>query len=226
MNTAMTSSTSTANKVILFQGDSITDGNRGRDDDPNHILGHSYAYIIGAKLGNELAEQNLVFYNRGISGDRISDLYARWNEDAISLQPDIISILIGVNDLWRMMNGDPSGVTDRFERAYRHVLEETREVLPQTKLILCEPFILRTGAPAEQWEKWEAGITRYQGVVKQLAEEFDTVYVPLQEALNAAVSRADAAYWLWDGVHPTSAGHDLIAGEWLKALEKSGLLSN
>lgn len=224
MNMAMASSRPKANKVILFQGDSITDGNRGRDDDPNHILGHSYAYIIGAKLGNELAEQNLKFYNRGISGDRISDLYARWNEDAISLQPDIISILIGVNDLWRMMKGEPSGVTDRFERAFRHVLEETKEVMPQTKLILCEPFILRTGAPAEQWEEWEAGITHYQGVVKQLAAQFDTVYVPLQEAFNGALKRADAAYWLWDGVHPTSAGHDLIAGEWLQVVEKSGLL--
>jgi lysophospholipase L1-like esterase len=222
----MTIPTSKANKVILFQGDSITDGNRGRDEDPNHILGHSYAYIIGGKLGNERAEQNLVFYNRGISGDRISDLYARWNEDAISLQPNVISILIGVNDLWKIMNGEPSGVTDRFERAYRHVLEETGEVLPQTKLILCEPFILNTGAPSEQWAEWEAKITHYQTVVKQLAEEFNAVFVPLQKALNEATNRADAAYWLWDGVHPTAAGHDLIAGEWLKVVEQSGLLSN
>lgn len=151
-----------------------------------------------------------------MSGDRISDLYARWNEDAISLQPNIISILIG----------EPSGVTDRFERAYRHVLEETREVLPQAKLILVEPFILRTGAPAEQWEDWEAKITHYQGIVKQLAEQFDAVHVPLQEAFNAAVNRADAAYWLWDGVHPTAAGHNLVAGEWLKVVEESGLLND
>lgn len=102
----MTNPATKKSKVILFQGDSITDGNRGRDEDPNHILGHSYAYIIGGKLGNERAEENLVFYNRGVSGDRISDLYARWNEDAISLQPDIISILIGVNDIWRMMKED------------------------------------------------------------------------------------------------------------------------
>ncbi|WP_405169113.1 SGNH/GDSL hydrolase family protein [Paenibacillus sp. FSL H3-0286] len=226
MKDSMTNPATKKSKVILFQGDSITDGNRGRDEDPNHILGHSYAYIIGGKLGNERAEENLVFYNRGVSGDRISDLYARWNEDAISLQPDIISILIGVNDIWRMMKGEPSGVTDRFERAYRHVLEETREVLPHTKLVLCEPFILNTGAPAEQWAEWEAKITHYQGVVKQLSEQFDTVYVPLQDAFNAAAERAEAAYWLWDGVHPTTAGHDLIAGEWLKVVLESGLLNN
>lgn len=221
----MTASTPNQNKVILFQGDSITDGNRGRSDDPNHILGHSYAYIIGGKLGNEYAEKGLRFYNRGISGDRMSDLYARWNEDAISLNPDIISIMIGVNDAWRTMKGEPSGVTDRFERAYRHVLEETSEVLPHTKLILCEPFILKTGELAQQWEAWDERIKHYQAVVRQLAEQFHAVHVPLQEAFNEAAQRADASYWLWDGVHPTAAGHDLIAKQWLHIVEKSGLLN-
>jgi lysophospholipase L1-like esterase len=211
------------NKVILFQGDSITDGNRGRDNDPNHILGHGYAYIIGGKLGNVLAEQQPIFYNRGVSGDRISDLYARWNEDAIYLQPDILSILIGVNDIWRMMKGEPGGCTDRYERAYRHVLEETREVLPDTKLVLVEPFILNTGAPAEDWSGWSKWIKHYQGVVRELSQQFGTVHVPLQDAFNTAVERAEAAYWLWDGVHPTTAGHDLIAREWLKVVEKSGI---
>src|SRR5690606_7608258 len=117
------------------------------------------AYIIGAKLGYEWAEHKPVFYNRGISGDRVSDLYARWNEDAISLNPCMISILIGVNDAWRTMTGQPSGITDRFERAYRHILEETSEVLPHTKLVLCEPFILNTGAPAENWSLWSERLT-------------------------------------------------------------------
>lgn len=221
----MSISASKGGKVFLFQGDSITDGNRGRDEDPNHILGHSYAYIIGGKLGNELAEQRPVFYNRGISGNRISDLYARWNEDAIYLQPDVLSILIGVNDIWRMMNGEPGGVTDRYERAYRHVLEETREVLPQTKLVLCEPFILNTGAPAEAWEEWYMHITHYQQVVRELSQEFNAVHVPLQAVFAAAALRTDAAYWLWDGVHPTTAGHNLIAKEWLSAAEQSGILN-
>ncbi|MHA6531363.1 SGNH/GDSL hydrolase family protein [Paenibacillus sp. BAC0078] len=212
-------------KVFLFQGDSITDGNRGRDEDPNHILGHGYAYIIGGKLGNELAEQRPVFYNRGISGNRISDLYARWNEDAIYLQPDVLSILIGVNDIWKMTNGEPGGVTDRYERAYRHVLQETREVLPQTKLVLCEPFILNTGAPAVAWEEWSKHITHYQQVVRELAEEFDAVHVPLQSVFDAAALRTDAAYWLWDGVHPTTAGHDLLARQWLSVVGKSGILN-
>lgn len=215
-----------ANKVILFQGDSITDGNRGRNEDPNHIHGHGYAYIIAAKLGNELAEQRPVFHNRGVSGDRISDLYARWNEDAIYLKPDVLSILIGVNDIWRSLKDEPGGVTDRYERAYRHVLEETREVLPQTRLVLCEPFILNTGAPAEDWPRWHQQITRYQQIVRGLAQQYDAVFVPLQEMFETAAQRVDNAYWLWDGVHPTTAGHDLIARQWLSVVGESGILNN
>ena len=207
--------------TILFQGDSITDGNRSRNDDPNHILGHSYAYLIAAALGVQLAELQPLFINRGISGDRASDLYARWNEDAISLRPDWLSILIGVNDAWRMMSQEPSGVTDRYERAYRHILEETKEVLPETKLILCEPFILNTGAPAQEWEAWYAKLQHYQMIARMLAEQYDAVFVPLQETFEQACSRADAAYWLWDGIHPTAAGHELIARKWLDVVQNS-----
>lgn len=213
----------TNNRIILFQGDSITDGARGRNDDPNHILGHSYAYIIAARLGHEWAEQQPLFINRGISGDRMSDLYARWNEDAISLNPNLISILIGVNDAWRTMKGEPSGVTDRFERAYRHVLEETKEMLPNTELVLCEPFILNTGAPAENWESWLERVTAYQQIVRKLAEQYGAVFVPVQAALDEACKRADASYWLWDGVHPTTAGHELIAKQWLNTVLSSPL---
>lgn len=207
--------------TILFQGDSITDGGRGRNEDLNHILGHGYAYIIAAHLGHELAEKRPHFINRGISGNRVSDLYARWNEDAISLRPDLISILIGVNDAWRLMSGLPSGVTDRFERAYRHLLDETKEVLPQTKLVLCEPFILRTGAVADRWDEWRTQLNAYSETVRGLAEEYQAVFVPLQASFDQAASRTDAAYWLWDGVHPTAAGHDLIAREWLSVIQNS-----
>jgi lysophospholipase L1-like esterase len=210
------------NRVILFQGDSITDGARGRNDDPNHILGHSYAYIIGARLGYFWAEHKPVFINRGISGDRASDLYARWNEDAISLNPNLISILIGVNDAWRIMNGEPSGVTDRFERAYRHILEETKQVLPEAQLVLCEPFLLNVGAPSQNWPDWSERLTSYRQTVRALSEQFGAVFVPLQAAFDDACSRADAAYWLWDGVHPTAAGHELIAKQWLQTVLGNG----
>jgi len=205
-------------RTILFQGDSITDGARGRTDDPNHILGHGYAFLIASQLGAELADRRPRFINRGISGNRVSDLYARWNEDAIALKPDLISILIGVNDLWRTMSGEPSGVTDRFGRAYRHLLEETKEVLPETTLIVLEPFVLKGGATEQNWEGWRAKLDAYGHITHELAQEFGAVFVPLQAAFDRATERAPAEYWLHDGVHPTAAGHDLIAGEWLAAV--------
>ncbi|MFS0873424.1 SGNH/GDSL hydrolase family protein [Paenibacillus xylanilyticus] len=214
---------STSPSVILFQGDSITDGGRSRNDDPNHFLGHGYAYLISSRLGAELAGKQPLFYNRGVSGDRASDLYARWNEDTFSLTPDLISILIGVNDAWRTMNGEPSGVTDRLGRAYRHLLEETREVLPSTGLVLMEPFILKTGATVERWDMWQERIGQYQRLVRELATEFGAVLVPLQDEFNQATEKADASYWLWDGVHPTAAGHELIARQWLSVVQNSPL---
>lgn len=211
------------NQVILFQGDSITDGARSRNQDPSHLLGDSYPFIISGKLSYDLAEKNPQFINRGISGDRVSDLYARWNEDAISLKPNLISFLIGVNDAWRTMSMEPSGVTDRFERAYRHLLAETREVLPETGIVICEPFILNTGATSEKWEAWQDRLQTYQEIAHTLSVEFNAVFVPLQKSFDEACTRAEPSFWLWDGVHPTPAGHELIAREWLDVVQNSKL---
>ncbi|MHA6480765.1 SGNH/GDSL hydrolase family protein [Paenibacillus sp. strain BS8-2] len=202
--------------IVLFQGDSITDGNRGRDEDPSHILGHGYPYLIAAKLGFEMAERRPIFMNKGVSGNRVADLYARWNEDAMNLRPDLISILIGVNDVQWALNS----VSDRFERSYRHLIEETKSELPDTGLILCEPFILRE---EDRWAGWRKQIKEYQNTVRRLAEQYQAVYVPLQEAFSDACLKADPAYWLWDGVHPTAAGHQLIAREWLSVVQNSPL---
>lgn len=205
-------------EVILFQGDSITDCGRARDDGPGSQPGHGYVTLIASKLSYELAEANYQFINRGISGDRVSDLYARWNEDAISLKPKLLSILIGVNDVWRIMSRIPEGVTDRFERAYRHLLDETKEVLPDTRIVLIEPFILKVGATVDGWDEWRARTDAYGETVRKLAEQYGAQFVPLQAAFDAATERAEPGYWLWDGVHPTAAGHELIAREWLQAV--------
>jgi lysophospholipase L1-like esterase len=212
---------STINQTkILFQGDSITDGGRVRNSES---MGQSYPYLIASRLGFELAERRPRFINRGISGNRVSDLYARWNEDAIALKPDVLSILIGVNDAWRIMSGIPEGAADRFESAYRHLLDVTKEYLPDSGLVLCEPFILKTGATLDRWEEWQELLTNYQAVAKTLAQEYGALFVPLQAPLNAACERAEASYWLGDGVHPTPAGNELIANEWLKAVQGSEL---
>ncbi|SFD66240.1 Lysophospholipase L1 [Paenibacillus catalpae] len=210
-------------KVILFQGDSITDCGRAREGSPGQALGQGYVHHIAGQLGYQMAEDGHQFINRGISGNRVSDLYARWNEDAIAIKPDILSILIGVNDTWRIMDNLPSGATDRFERAYRILLEETREVLPDTKLVLGEPFVLRTGVTLKEWSGWRERVERQSDMVKQLAEEYNAVFVPFQQAFDQAAEQAAPDYWLHDGVHPTAAGHYLMAAEWLKAVQNSPL---
>ncbi|MGG1553386.1 SGNH/GDSL hydrolase family protein [Paenibacillus ferrarius] len=206
---------------LLFQGDSITDANRVREDLVN--LGRGYPNLIGSKLSYELAEQKLQIQNRGISGNRVSDLYARWNEDAIYLQPKRLSILIGVNDAWRIMDKLPTGAADRFESSYRHLLAITKEYLPQAGLILCEPFVLNVGVPANNWDGWKAQVGKYQEVTRGLAKEYGAVFVPLQQRFDEACTRAEAAFWARDGVHPTAAGHQLIANAWLDAVQNSPL---
>ena len=209
--------------LVLFQGDSVTDCGRGRTDDPNHVLGHGYAFLIAARLGRALGERAPTFVNRGVSGDRVSDLYGRWNEDAIALRPDILSILIGVNDTWRIMKGHPGGATDRFARAYGLLLEETVEALPRAGLVLCEPFIVNAGSPALQWEMWRERLESHQATVRDLARRFGAVHVPLKERFDAACRSAPPAHWLWDGVHPSAAGHELIAESWLESVQASAL---
>ena len=209
-------------RTILFQGDSITDAGRARGEGyPS--LGHGYVGKIAGRLGLDFAESGHRFINRGIGGDRVSSLYARWNEDAIHLAPDTISILIGVNDAWRIVNRLPEGATDRFERAYRHLLEETREVMPQAGLILCEPFLLPAGIGADVWAAFRGLIDEYGRITRALAERYGAVFVGLQEPFDQAAKRTDAACWLHDGVHPTAAGHELIAREWLHAVQNSKL---
>jgi lysophospholipase L1-like esterase len=203
------------NQVILFQGDSITDCGRGRDKiEPNSGLGSGYPCLIAAKLLCDKAEEHLNFYNLGISGNRIVDLYARWKSDALNLHPDVISILIGVNDTWHEF-GNKNGVeVPRYEQFYRMLLEWTVKSRPNVKLVLCEPFVLVCGAVSAEWLP---EINQRREVVRKLAKEFNAIFIPYQEIFDAALKQAPAEYWLRDGVHPTLAGHQLMAEAWLKA---------
>lgn len=205
--------------VFLFQGDSITDGNRGRNTDPNHIMGHGYAFSIASRLGADFPEKHLTFYNRGISGNKVTDLAARWQKDTIDLKPDVLSILIGVNDAAkRIKNGVPA--IDQFEETYNLILEQTRAQYPEILFVLCQPFILPVGNVKDNWEVWHDEITKEQAIVKKLAKTSNAVYVEFQKVLDKACLRAPADYWIWDGVHPTVAGHELLAREWIRMVGK------
>lgn len=203
------------NAIILFQGDSITDGNRGRDEDLNHSLGHGYAHLIASRVGYEQPEQQYTFFNRGISGNRIVDLYGRWQEDTINLKPDVLSILVGVNDVG-MEFPQACGVSaSKYEKVYANLIEETKSELRDVEIVVCEPFILPVGYVKENWKSWYDEVSKRQEAAKRISEAYGAIYVPLQESFNDACSQADESYWIWDGVHPTPAGHELIARQWL-----------
>jgi lysophospholipase L1-like esterase len=204
--------------TILFQGDSITDGGRQRTgSDFNHIMGQDYAYILAAQIGAQSPERELVFLNRGISGNRVSDLEARWQQDTIALHPQLLSILIGVNDL---LAADDRAVTaEQFKTGYDHLLAETIAALPTTKIVLGEPFLLPVGKQKPDFAANMAEMKKRQAAVDRLAARYHLPVVHYQQALDAACANAPPEHWSWDGVHPTYAGHALMAEEWLKTVD-------
>ncbi len=197
---------------ILFQGDSITDGNRGRNEDPNHILGHGYQFIIAAKYGTLYASRNLTFLNRGISGNKVSDLERRWQHDTLDLKPGVLSILIGIND--HSANVPP----DLYEQAYDKLLATTVAANPDIRLVICEPFTLPTGGKKQGYDAWLAGLQQRQQIVARLAVKYHAAHVRFQSAFDAACKIAPAEHWMWDGIHPTYSGHQLMADEWLRTV--------
>lgn len=203
---------------ILFQGDSITDAGRARDAGlpANTGLGTGYPGMIAAALLSRHPERGYQIFNRGISGNRVVDLYARWKADALNLTPDLISILIGVNDTGHEF-GSRNGVeVDRYETVYRMLLQWTRQVLPATRVILCEPFVLPVGSVSG---KWLPEMAARRDVCARLAREFDAPLVSFQALFDEAVREAPEGYWLADGIHPTLAGHLRMAELWLRTAE-------
>jgi len=205
--------------VILFQGDSITDCGRVRESvaaNDYGALGLGYAKMAAADLLCQRPGDNLSFFNRGISGNRIVDLYARIKLECINLNPNLISVLIGVNDTWSEFSRKNGVEVPKFERLYRAFLTEIREALPAVKFVLCEPFVLKCGAVTEEWD---TEMNQRRAVTCKLAQEFGARLVPFQAVFDEAVRLAPPEYWAADGVHPTAAGHMLMAKAWLKQVQ-------
>lgn len=205
------------NSTILFIGDSITDGGRARTgNDYNHTMGQSYPYLLSARLGSELAERNLTFINRGISGNRITDLQARWKTDVLDLRPNVLSILVGINDtLLTNFKETP----EQFEQIYDQLLKETIAALPKTRIVLGEPFLLPVGKFKGNYESVMIEVRKRQAVVGRLAAKYNLPIIRYQQAFDDACHRAPAEHWCWDGVHPHYAGHGLMAEIWLKTFK-------
>lgn len=199
--------------TVLFQGDSITDADRMRANPAD--LGRGYALMAAGWFAARFPERGARFLNRGVGGDRVVDLLARWDADCLALRPDLLTILIGINEVWRAFDsGDPTPMAT-FERDYRTLLERTRAALPQTRIILMEPFSLPI---SPERESWRADLDPKIQAVRRLARAVDAPLIPLDGLFAQAATRREPAYWAEDGVHPTPAGHALIARAWLRAV--------
>lgn len=203
---------------IVFFGDSITDMARSRDMD-YQAFGYGVGYVnyVASTLKGENPEQYDII-NRGIGGNRIVDLYARIKADVWNLNPDVINILIGINDVWHEIFGGNGVDIERFEKVYRMIIEDTKKRFPAVRFILCEPFVLKGSATEEHYKEF-CEVKKYAKVVQRLAKEYKTDFVALQEKFDAAAKAHGAEYYLYDGVHPDVAGGKLIADEWLKVFK-------
>ncbi len=208
------------NDVILFQGDSITDAGRNRKNlkpNSNRAFGTGYAYIAASKLLNDLPEKKLLIYNRGISGNKVYQLAERWQKDCLNLKPDLLSILIGVNDYWHMRVGKYDGTPAVYENDFIKLVQQTRDRFADVKLVICQPFIVPGASTVD--ESWIKPFQPYQEAALRVAQKFNATWVPFQKVFDKAVEFAEPSYWTPDGVHPSMAGSHLMAEAWLRVIQ-------
>ena len=204
-------------KTILFQGDSITDANREDDDRVNFGLGTGYPLLVAADfLKNRKGD--FCFLNRGKSGDRVTDIYARIKEDIINLSPDYMSILVGVNDVAHELTMQCGVDEEKYEKIFGMLIEEVKNALPDIKIIILEPFVLKGTATQEMWEQFSSEVKKRANAAKRVAEKYSLCFVPLQNLFDDVASGGDTEYWSSDGIHPTIAGHQIIKEELVKAI--------
>ena len=218
-------------KLILFQGDSITDAGRNREDAPkNYWLGEGYVTMIAGELLAKHPEIDIL--NRGIAGNRIADIYGRWQEDTLNIKYDILSLLCGINDVGFGLRLGRGSDPDRFEFIYDRMLYEAKEANPDAKIILGQPFVLKkdiegTGFDAEyhndiykEWDKWDSEIKKRGEVVKKMAQKYNAIYVPFGDALHAAEETAGLDRLTMDCIHLTPVGNYVLAKTWLEATKE------
>jgi len=205
--------------TILFQGDSITDAGRDKKNqiaNQQKALGAGYAWMAASHLLIKNPQLNLTIHNRGISGNKVHQLANRWDKDCLDLKPDILSIMIGVNDIWHGLNGKYEGTVKTYEDDFLNLMERTRKALPKTQFVICEPFVLRCGAVNG---KWFPEFDRYRAAARKVADQNNATFVPFQSMFDEAVQYAPPKHWAGDGVHPSSHGASLMAHFWTQSVQ-------
>ncbi len=205
-------------KRILFQGDSITDCGRTRESFYN--LGGGYANLVGCYLAGEYPGQYECI-NRGISGNRIVDVYARIKKDIINLAPDIMSIMIGVNDVLHEVNHQNGTSTEKYQRLYEMMLEEIREALPDIKIMIIGPYVIKGTGTEENWERFRSDVEEKAAVAKGIAEKFNLPFVDMLTRFDEAAAKYPDEVWSADGIHAKNAGKELLKRAWLECFEEN-----
>lgn len=228
-------------KRVLFIGDSITDGAWGKTGgvakpsdkrthwDLNHIYGHGYMFLCAAHYQAKYPEKDYEFFNRGISGNTLDDLAERWEKDALSLKPDVLSVLIGVNDVDNHIRGKGKELDVKaWETKYRSLLDSALAQNPNLKILLGTPFVANTGKMrnSENYTERERLVKECAEAVRRIANDYKAVCLPYDVMFAKAIkTKANKdTYWIWDGIHPTAAGHQLMADMWIKAADKNKML--
>ncbi|MGM0125922.1 hypothetical protein IGI37_003323 [Enterococcus sp. AZ194] len=200
---------------ILFNGDSITDA--CRREDPDFGLGYGYPLFLTALLNEYYNNQKIEVINRGISGDQIAGMNSRWQEDCLDYQPDLVSILIGINDVGFNEEAESFGTleeTARYETIYREVLDKTKAAGIE-KIVLMEPFVMPNEVDRSHWRK---DLDPKIQVVRKLAAEYNTVLVSLDGLLNQLCLANGAEKYTRDGVHLVPLGNKVVAEAWMQAV--------
>jgi lysophospholipase L1-like esterase len=208
------------NDDIILQGDRITDSGRNKaDTTPNsfQMLGNGYAHMASAELLLKNPGKNLKIYNKGISGNKVYQLADRWETDCLAIKPNVLSIMIGVNDFWHTLTSGYKGTIDTYRTDFRKLLDRTKQALPDVKLIIGEPFAVKDVKAVT--DKWYPAFNDYRAASKQIAADFGAAFIPYQSIFDEALQSAPGSYWTNDGVHPSVAGANLMANAWLKTVK-------
>lgn len=221
---------------VLFIGDSITDGNWGGGGglpaskrnqwDLNHIYGSGYMYLCASHYQGKYPEKEYRFFNRGGSGNTLAHLEERWEEDAIALNPDVLSILIGTNDVHHYLRSKSQTPFDfeKWERRYRSLLDRSLKANPKLKIVLGAPFAANTGSMRREdnFAIRDSMVRHCAAIVKKIAKEYNATYLPYNDLFEHLLKKyptTQDTYWIWDGIHPTPAGHKQMAEMWINKVK-------
>lgn len=207
------------NDVILFQGDSITDANRDKKQfiaNQAFCMGSGYALMAGSTLLNDHPEKNFKIFNRGVSGDKVFQLADRWDADCLQLKPNVLSILVGVNDYWAVKKHGYNGTIDTYRNDFKKLIDRTKTALPDVKIIIGEPYAVLNVKEVDQ--SWYPKFDEFRIAAREVSEMFNTGFIPYQSIFDKAQQKAPGSYWTLDGVHPSAAGINIMAQGWLEAI--------